>query len=89
MMKSRPLGWHAFANLSYDGCWEMRVWAFGNANLGSVAVVSDPQVLSEYKCGAQCVCVCVCVYACAFVCCHSQRMFVVSCYVFEIGLRTA
>ena len=36
-----------------------------------------------------CVCVCVCVYACAFVCCHSQRMFVVSCYVFEIGLCTA
>ena len=33
--------------------------------------------------------VCVCVYTCAFVCCHSQRMFVVSCYVFEIGLCTA
>ena len=60
-MKSRPLGWHAFANLSYDGFWEMRVWAFQNASLGSLAVVSDAKVLSEYMCGAQCVCVCICV----------------------------
>ena len=60
-MKSQPQGWLAFANLSYDGFWEMRVWAFRNASLGSLAVVSDAQVLSEYMCGAQCVCVCVCV----------------------------
>ena len=85
MMKSRPLGWHAFANLSFDGFWGMLVWACQNASLGSLAVVSDAQVLSEYMCGAQC----VCVYTCAFVCCHSQRMFVLSCYVFEIGLCTA
>ena len=61
MMKSRPLGWLAFANLSYDGFGEMRVWAVRNASLGSLAVVSDAQVLSEYMCGAQCVCVCICV----------------------------
>ena len=68
MMKSRPLGWLAFANLSYDGFWEMRVWAFRNASLGSLAVVSDAQVLSEYMCGAQCVCVCVCVCVSIRVC---------------------
>ena len=56
MMKSRRLGWLAFASLSYDGFWEMRVWAFRNASLGCLAVVSDSQVLSEYMCGAQCVC---------------------------------
>ena len=33
--------------------------------------------------------VCVCVYTYVFVCCHSKRMFVVSCYEFEIGLCTA
>ena len=60
-MKSRPLGWHAFANLSYDGFWEMRVWAFQNASLGSLAVVSDAKVLSEYMCGEQCVSICVCI----------------------------
>ena len=87
MMKSRPLGWHAFANLSDNGFWEMREWDFLNASLGSLAVVFDAQVLSEYMDGAQCVCVCI--YARTFVYCHSQRMFVVSCYVFKIGLCTA
>ena len=60
-MKSRPLGWHAFANLSCDSFWGMLVWACQNASLGSLAVVSDAQVLSENMCGAQCVCICVCI----------------------------
>ena len=66
--------------------WRCEYGAFRNASLGSLAVVSDAQVLSECMCGEQCVCVCV--YACAVVCCHSQRMFVMCCYVFEIRLDT-
>ena len=71
MMKSRPLGWLAFANLSDDGFGEMRVWAFRNARLGSLAVVSNKQVLSEYMCGEQCVCVCVYVRVQSCVAIHS------------------
>ena len=44
--------------------WRCEYGAFRNASLGSLAVVSDAQVLSEYMCGAQCVCVCVCICVC-------------------------
>ena len=47
-----------------SGFRDMRVWALRNASLGSLAVVSDAQVLSEYMCGAQCVCVCICICVC-------------------------
>ena len=59
MMKNRPLGWLAFANLSDAGFGEMRVWAVRLAGLGSFAVVSKAHVVSEYMCGEQCVYVCV------------------------------
>ena len=78
MMKNRPPGWLAFANLSDDGFREMRVWDLRQTRMDSFAVKSKKHALSEYMCDEQCVYVYERVQSCVAIRCACVRCVVMS-----------